>query len=379
MPSKNGVSVTEADPKDLKNHPLNQSIYADAPDEDFIASVRAFGVLSPLTILDDGTVISGHKRMQAARILKLKTVPVITRGGLAEDIDVRELLIHSNRGRERTKEVRAREYSALTEIAAERAARRQPVANFRPQKTKPSDEKPEDSESAQIFAHWEKDGRKREIHEIYTFADVDMCENATAPAESGDPPQKSGKPGRAADAAAAKVGMSRPTAEKAVEVVRQIDSAREAGDDAKAEELREALNTKGVAKAHRLAMGQPAKARAAPAVLDADDRVVPRRLHEVFASREVYKRLLFDVRNIKKRINDLALTPSGVRIMMSTVIKDLDNVRRMLRFSQPHARCPYCDWTGKKESAECRACDGLGWVGETTYHEAPNDLKESQP
>jgi hypothetical protein len=55
----------------------------------------------------------------------------------------------------------------------------------------------------------------------------------------------------AADKAAEKVGMSRNTAEKAVEVVKVIDEAESKGDTETASHLRETLNTKSVSAAKR--------------------------------------------------------------------------------------------------------------------------------
>ena len=82
-----------------------------------------------------------------------------------------------------------------------------------------------------------------------------------------------GGEGEAKAIAAAKVGLSKPTAEKAVVVVQKIDEAEAAGNTTKAAERRQELNKGSVAAPHRKVTGQadaPSGQPAAPAgnVLD---------------------------------------------------------------------------------------------------------------
>ena len=86
----------------LKPHPLNRKIYGDeAPPADFIESVRRHGIMVPLAIKEDGTIISGHRRWQAALALKMEYVPVQS-VDYADDLDEREAIIEFNRQREKT-------------------------------------------------------------------------------------------------------------------------------------------------------------------------------------------------------------------------------------------------------------------------------------
>jgi hypothetical protein len=62
----------------------------------------------------------------------------------------------------------------------------------------------------------------------------------------------------AKDEAAAVVGLSRPTAEKALVVVEKIDEAVAAGDQGRAQVLRETLNEKSVEAAHKLVVPKAA-------------------------------------------------------------------------------------------------------------------------
>lgn len=50
---------------------------ADPDLADLVASVQSLGVLQPLTIAPDGTIIAGHRRYAAAKLAGLDAVPVI--------------------------------------------------------------------------------------------------------------------------------------------------------------------------------------------------------------------------------------------------------------------------------------------------------------
>jgi len=52
---------------DLRPHPANQLIYGDCADEDLVDSIRENGVLSPLLVTTGGILVSGHRRLDAAR------------------------------------------------------------------------------------------------------------------------------------------------------------------------------------------------------------------------------------------------------------------------------------------------------------------------
>ena len=60
---------------DLKPHPMNRKLYGEEvlPPE-FVASIRENGILVPLAVKEDGTIISGHRRWQAALALKMEYV-----------------------------------------------------------------------------------------------------------------------------------------------------------------------------------------------------------------------------------------------------------------------------------------------------------------
>lgn len=196
-------AIELADPKKLKNHMLSIEVYGeDKLDDEFLDSVKRRGIVNPLLVLRKSqVVVSGHRRMRAARMAKLKTVPVIYLDGEPDDEKIRLLVLDANNQREKTAEQKAREFAKRKELLAAQAAER----------------------------------KKR--HEPAT-----------------------GKTSR--EVAAEAVGWSGPTAEKAVSVVKEIDKAAKEGDKAKVEELRGALR-KSVDKAHKLvAPNQESKGKA---------------------------------------------------------------------------------------------------------------------
>jgi hypothetical protein len=111
---------------ELRPHPKNVGIYGDHADTDLIESIRAKGILTPLLITADGRVISGNRRLEAARRLNLPDVPVVLFGS-SDELDILEALIESNRQRHKTNEQLGREALTLMEVEAERARRRQAV------------------------------------------------------------------------------------------------------------------------------------------------------------------------------------------------------------------------------------------------------------
>jgi protein gp37/ParB-like chromosome segregation protein Spo0J len=112
----------------LRPHPKNALIYGDTADDELLRSVREHGVLTPITVTAAGVVVSGHRRLVAARAAGLKEVPV-TPFGSDDELDVVEALIESNRQRSKSNEQIGREAGELTEVIAARQLRGRPPKN----------------------------------------------------------------------------------------------------------------------------------------------------------------------------------------------------------------------------------------------------------
>jgi len=131
------MSVTYRVPDTLRPHPLNQQVYdTDRDADELAASIAAHGILTPLTIDQDGTILSGHRRWQAARAAGLATVPVVVRT-VGDPLEAETVLLESNRQREKTYTERMREADQLTRIFAEEARRRMIAGKADPLATLP--------------------------------------------------------------------------------------------------------------------------------------------------------------------------------------------------------------------------------------------------
>lgn len=113
------------DIEELNRHPLNQDVYGDLTIEpDFIDSIAQHGILEPILIKSDGTIISGHRRYAGALEVGLDEVPV-REVSYDSELEEREAVIHHNKQRTKTFSQKMREAMELEEIERERAKERQ--------------------------------------------------------------------------------------------------------------------------------------------------------------------------------------------------------------------------------------------------------------
>ena len=71
----------------LKNHPLQAKTFTPQPEhefEEFVLDIQTHGLREPIEILTDGTIISGHERVRAAKKLGWPTIPAVIRTDLTE-------------------------------------------------------------------------------------------------------------------------------------------------------------------------------------------------------------------------------------------------------------------------------------------------------
>jgi len=350
MSATNEWVLEQIEPSRLKNHLLSAELYGTEPDADFVDSVRKNGVLTPLLVTRDATIISGHRRRQAAIVCDLPSVPILRSTKDLDDLEVRRLVILTNGHRTKSNEQKAREYQALREIEAELAQRR-------------------------MLA-----GKETE-----------------AEAPSGNLPegQANGKKGEAKEIAAAQVGMSKKTAEKAAAVLQVADKLKAAGNADAAKELIDRMN-KSVEGAYAAANTEP-RAPEQPAktivVMDMEGVPVPERLRPIFAdANREYPPILRALKEAKAGIRKLcgyekkdvegnAIPVPGMEIgryldWQETVDLDLKNVQQALVNARPYKPCPYC---GESVHPDCDACEGKGWVNKLTYLSAPKEELKADP
>ena len=65
------------DPRNARTHPKRQI-------DQIRESIKAFGFTNPILADPEGNIIAGHGRLQAARLMGIAEVPVITLSGLSE-------------------------------------------------------------------------------------------------------------------------------------------------------------------------------------------------------------------------------------------------------------------------------------------------------
>ena len=120
-------------PTDLKPHPLNEKIYGEEPvDPELAKSIEKIGLLEKLVIKNDGTVISGHRRLKAILKVgpeKIKKVPCEI-VGFADEFEEKETLVSYNIHRKKTDVQLANEGIILEEIYKHKAEQRS-LANLK--------------------------------------------------------------------------------------------------------------------------------------------------------------------------------------------------------------------------------------------------------
>lgn len=185
------ATLRTADPDKLLDHPFSVAIYGQDLDDAFVESIRRRGIEQPIVVAADGkTVVAGHRRRRAAKIVGLKRVPIVVRADLSDDLDIKHAIIETNRQRVKTPEQIGREAEALWQIEQENAAlRRNAHLKQTRDAVRPKSDERQDEESD------------------------------SNPAE-----------GRSDDIVARQLGVGRDTIRKAVYVARAIDAANQSGN-----------------------------------------------------------------------------------------------------------------------------------------------------
>ena len=95
-----GRNVVQIDINSLRQHPRQDEFFADTPESRLIElakDMEANGQRDPILVLPDGTIISGHRRVAAARQCNWSKIDAIIRDDLTDDVDgATELFISDN-------------------------------------------------------------------------------------------------------------------------------------------------------------------------------------------------------------------------------------------------------------------------------------------
>ncbi|WP_370032416.1 site-specific DNA-methyltransferase [Qipengyuania mesophila] len=76
--------LVERDIASLRPYSRNARTHSKKQIKQIAASIERFGFTNPVLISDDGEIVAGHGRVEAAKLLKWKTVPTITLSHLSE-------------------------------------------------------------------------------------------------------------------------------------------------------------------------------------------------------------------------------------------------------------------------------------------------------
>lgn len=109
-------NITNISIEVLKIHPRNQEFFDDISGEDyerFKTSISEDGVITPLIVAPDMTIISGHQRTKACLDLGIKKIPVIIREDIEDEDEKLKLLLATNFGR--TKNDPAKQRKIMTQ------------------------------------------------------------------------------------------------------------------------------------------------------------------------------------------------------------------------------------------------------------------------
>lgn len=104
---------------------------------------------------------------------------------------------------------------------------------------------------------------------------------------------------------------------------------------------------------------------------DEEGRTLPEKLRPVFARRSELRELEETLQKVAKKLDEKQNDPLYAHIHVQSTVADIDNAKRAIRFSKPHAVCPYCKGTGKA----CKACKGQGWVPKSIFRQAPAEAR----
>lgn len=101
---------------ELKANPLNPrgEVTHDVPLRELAASIKVHGVLQPILVTPDGTIVAGHRRVVAARLAGLSDIPVIARD-LTETAQLQVMLVENIQRNDLTLLQTAKAYQALTQ------------------------------------------------------------------------------------------------------------------------------------------------------------------------------------------------------------------------------------------------------------------------
>jgi ParB-like chromosome segregation protein Spo0J len=84
MPAWPSDNVVRRDLASLKPYPRNARTHSDVQVKQIAGAITEFGWTTPILVSEDGTVIAGHGRIEAAKLLGITEAPVMVATGWSQ-------------------------------------------------------------------------------------------------------------------------------------------------------------------------------------------------------------------------------------------------------------------------------------------------------
>lgn len=92
----NDLSIIYRDPHELRPSPRNSRTHSKKQIEQIARSIERFGFNNPILLGDDGLIVAGHGRAEAAKLLKIERAPTVSLSHLTPE-QIRGYMIADNR------------------------------------------------------------------------------------------------------------------------------------------------------------------------------------------------------------------------------------------------------------------------------------------
>lgn len=353
------------DPRTLISHQLNATIYGHGDnDEDakLVESVRQDGVLHPLIILPDGTIISGHRRRMAAITAGLAEVPCIIRDDLAGSDEitaalVARALIASNKQRQKTREQMAREAVELAEIESKLAELRRRASLFTSQQNQTAhttentkciqDNTTEHSEKSKEMAHG--GGKFAPTESLRTYDRFFKTKEIVAN----------------------EIGTSEHTAEKLITAGSALKQFEAVGDTLAAAEIKQALGKSASAAAEtaKRLMAERDGRNTQTQQQKSDKPPLPKSCQAAAGITSTLRGIIQRIGAIVSELETISQQPGGERIMMQAVRLEARELQDVIRSAMFGGVCPYC------RGRCCDRCGQLGWMTSSQLDGIPKERR----
>jgi uncharacterized ParB-like nuclease family protein len=180
------------------------------------------------------------------------------------------------------------------------------------------------------------------------------------------------------DEIAAHIGVSR---QRVGEIIRDIKKGGDDSDNARGcdKDNHDSGNPESTAKNNVYSGKKADAAFKTPTepqkVYDSVGRLVPDSLAPLFRRAGMIETFAARVDELRRDTTDATKQDPNLWFFFNpnNAAADFKNLKRQYTFAVPYAVCPYC---GGKDSGDCRACKGMGYLTKDHYAAVPEEMKK---